>query len=34
MPLGDVDFPEWVINLTHGSRDGIYVMLDTKDGGT
>jgi hypothetical protein len=33
-PLGDVEFPEWVINLTHGSRDGTYVMLDTKDGRT
>jgi hypothetical protein len=31
-PLGDVEFPEWVINLTHGSRDGTYVMLDTTDG--
>jgi hypothetical protein len=33
-PLGDVEFPEWVINLTHGSRDGTYVMLDTTDGRT
>jgi hypothetical protein len=31
-PPGDVQFPEWVINLTHGSRDGMYVMLDTTDG--
>ncbi|ORY11049.1 hypothetical protein BCR34DRAFT_565883 [Clohesyomyces aquaticus] len=33
LPLGDdVAFPEWVINLTYGSRDGTYVMLDTSDG--
>jgi hypothetical protein len=32
LPLGDVKFPEWVISLTHGSRDGTYVMLDTTDG--
>jgi hypothetical protein len=31
-PLGDVEFPEWVINLTHGNRDGTYMMLDTTDG--
>lgn len=31
-PLGDVEFPEWVINLTHGNRDGTYVILDTTDG--
>jgi hypothetical protein len=30
-PLGNVDFPEWVINLTHGSRDGTYLMLVTTD---
>ncbi|KAF1942211.1 hypothetical protein EJ02DRAFT_376331 [Clathrospora elynae] len=32
LPLGDVEFPEWVISLTFGSRDGTYVMLDTTDG--
>jgi hypothetical protein len=32
LPLGDVEFPEWVVNLTHGSRDGTYLMLDTTDG--
>jgi hypothetical protein len=31
-PLGDVEFPEWVINLTHGNRDGTYALLDTTDG--
>jgi hypothetical protein len=31
-PLGNIEFPEWVINLTHGNSDGTYVMLDTKDG--
>jgi hypothetical protein len=30
-PLGDVEFPEWVISLTHGGRDGIYVMLYITD---
>jgi hypothetical protein len=32
LPLVDVEFPEWVISLTYGSRDGKYVMLDTTDG--
>jgi hypothetical protein len=32
IPLGDVEFPRWVVNLTHGNRDGTYAMLDTTDG--
>jgi hypothetical protein len=28
----DFDFPEWVVPLTFGKLNGVYVMLDTSDG--